>query len=383
MAVKKPRRDYGDGSIYPRKDGRWVGSLRLPGGKRKYAYGKTRAEAKKKLEALKKQAEQGILVDSNKLTLSAYLDYWLTTIARSIEPSSVEAYRDYLTRVRKVLGEVRLQRLTRDQVQQFVSGLHLAPSTIKKTYATLDMALDAAVKWKFISHNPCNDVILPKAQASEQTILTAEQAKHLLMVVRDQPLEPFIVLALGTGMRKGEICALKWSDVDLERGSIRVDHKVYRLRQPDGHYKMTEGKPKSQASKRVIPMAPFVKEMLVKHRKRQLEPRLRSVEWQEKDLIFCTEKGTFYAITTLHRRFKEVLQAAGLPDIPIHRLRHTCNTLLRLMGVDAVTRRKILGHAREQETEVTYGHTYDELKIDAMDKLDRLFSDDDQQFQAN
>lgn len=384
MGEKKPRRDYGEGSLYHREsDNRWVGSFYYDG-KRKYVYGSVggkREEARRKLKEAMLKAEAGTLVSNHKQTLAEFFDYWLETIRHSIEPGTSANYQNHTQRTRSVLGRIQIQKLTRYHIQRFVNSLiddGLAPSTVHLIFAILDMAMDAAVKWKYLSANPCAEVILPKLETPEQQILTPEQAQHLLVFVKDQPLEPLIVLALGAGMRKGEICALKWSDIDMDKGLIHVERKVYPLRQADGHYHLTEGRPKSKASRRIIPLAPFVKEALLRCRKRQLEHRLQSIT----NLVFPGRNGRFFDFTTLRAHFKKLLVEAGLPEVRIHDLRHTCDTLLRMMGVDAVTRQKILGHAKPQITEEIYGHTYDRMKLNAMQQLsDYLFynKEDDQE----
>jgi integrase len=369
------RRDYGEGSLYHREsDNRWVGSFYYDG-KRKYVYGSVggkKEEARRKLKEAMLKAEQGTLVGSHKQTLAEFFDYWLETIRHSIEPGTAANYQNHTQRTRSVLGRMQIQKLTRHHIQRFVNSLKddgLAPSTVHIIFAILDMAMDAAVKWKYLSANPCADVILPKLEPPEQQVLTPEQAQHLLFVVKDQPLEPLIVLALGAGMRKGEICALKWSAIDMEKGLIHVEKKVYPLRQADGHYHLTEGKPKSKASRRIIPLAPFVKEALLRCRKRQIEQRSQSVVWEDHGLVFPGRNGRFFDFSTLRVHFKKLLVEAGLPEVRIHDLRHTCDTLLRMMGIDAVTRQKILGHAKPQITEEIYGHTYDRMKLNAMEKL--------------
>jgi integrase len=376
---EKLRRDYKDGSLSDRaSDGRWVGSFRVDG-KHKTVYGKTRTEAKKKLEEAKRKAGQGMLVASSKQTLHDFLDYWLETIAPSIEPSTVGNYRGHMKRTHTALGHMPIQRITRHHIQQFVNALNeeLAPSTVHTIFTILDMALDAAVKWKLLEANPCAHVILPKLVIPEQEVLTPEQAKHLVTFVADQELEPFVYLALGAGMRRGEICALRWSDVDFEKNLIHVERKVYPIRGEDGHYHMTPGPLKSKASRRVIPLASFVKEALLRHRKRQRMERMQAAIWEDNDLVFCKRSGRnagqYRDFSTLRLRFKQLLQAAGLPDIRIHDLRHSCNTLLRMMGVDPVTRQRILGHAQPDMTDGVYGHTYDSMKQAAMEKLDVLF----------
>lgn len=374
------RRDYGDGALYQRSsDNRWVGSFRANDGTRKSVYGKTKQEAKRKMEDAKRKASQGTLVAASRQTLSEYLDYWLSTIAKSVEMSTVQNYRSHLVRARNLLGRVQIQKLTRQQVQKYVHSLsddELAASTVRLMFTILDIALAAAVEWKYLEENPCNHIILPKVDEKEQQFLTPDEAKRLLRFAVGHALEPVIALALGAGMRIGEICALRWQDINFDTDMIRVDHAVRWLKHDDGKYRHTERNPKTRAGKRSIPLSGFVKEALQRHRKRQVRERLEATTWNEKDLIFCTRKGTYMHSAPLYRKYHKLLEIAGLPMVKLHELRHSCNTLLRHLGIDAVTRQKILGHARPQITEEVYGHSYVSLQQEAMEKLDHLITCD-------
>lgn len=379
------KRDYGEGSLYQRgSDGRWAGSFRLPDGTRKTIYApkdnNKKSVALSLMKEARRKAENSPSVASNPITLSSYLDYWLSTIGKSgsVDASTVESYRSTLQRVVKAIGKVTLQKLTRFQVQNLINDLveaELKPNTIHLTYAILNMSLEAAIRWKYIATNPCNEILLPKPGKTEQKILTVDQCQEFLKYVYGQDLEIFITLALGAGMRKGEICALRWADVDMEEGNIYINQIVYPLRGEDGKYRMHVDDPKSDDSRRAIPMAPFVKAALVRHRKRQVRQRLEAVNWQESDLVYGKD-GKFMHPSTLHVRFKKALVRAGLPEIKIHGLRHSCSTLLRKMGVDSVVIQKILGHSRVRVTDNIYGHAYDDMKVDAMQRLSKLFDEE-------
>jgi len=382
------RRGHGEGSLYQRKsDGRWAGSFRLPGGERKTVYApkdnNRKSVALSLMKEARRKAESQSFVASNAQTVEAYLNYWITTIggSKSVDLSTVENYRSTLQRSITALGTITLQKLTRFHVQQFINDLaaELKPNTVHLSYAILNLAMQAAVKWQYIAKNPCDDIILPRLEKIEQKILTAEQCQEFLKYLYGQDLEIFVILALGAGMRKGEICALRWADLDMEQGIIHINQIVYPLRGPDGKYRLHIDDPKSDDSKRAIPMASFVKSALSRQRTRQIQQKWKAARWEENDLVYCKD-GKFMHPSTLHVRFKKALERAGLPEIKIHGLRHSCNTLLRKMGVDPVTRKQILGHSKVEITESDYGHTYNDLKIDAMARLNQLF---DEQREAN
>jgi len=221
------KRGNGEGSVYQRKsDGLWVGSISLDNGKRKVFYGKTKKEVTEKLITARHEQLQGVLVTAPAQTLKDYLEHWLEEVQKpTIRTSSYVKYRKVIyTHIIPAIGKVQLQKLTPQRVQSlYTSKLKegLAPKTVQSIHGVLHKALDNAVKWNLIARNICDAVSPPHVPQTEKQVLTVQQARLLLDYVKKHRLEVLLTVALTTGMRRGEILALRWSDINLEEGSIQ------------------------------------------------------------------------------------------------------------------------------------------------------------------
>jgi integrase len=176
-------------------------------------------------------------------------------------------------------------------------------------------------------------------------------------------------MALLTGMREGELLALRWSDINFEQQYLQVRHTVRRI---PGHG-LTEGEPKSDSSRRKIVLSPLLVDVLRQHRLRQLEAKLRvGPVWEEHDLVFCNNRGKYMDNPDLLKRFGRLLKAAGLPHMHFHDLRHSTATFLLAMGVHAKIAQELLGHSNIAITLNIYSHVLPSLQKDAVDKLSNL-----------
>jgi len=378
MATRQ-RRDRGDGALYQRSsDGLFVAYARLESGKRKYVYSKTRGEAVKKLKLLQKEIDARTVVTARPETVEAFLLYWLSIRKgrKDIKASTVNTQSYHLKAMYPHVGHIKLAKLTGDHLQRMCNALlesHKV-STVHTMMLILSAAFHDAIKWKRLSYNPCKDVALPTAEKHDGPVLTGEQALVLLNVVKGHQLACWLSLALATGMRKGELIGLKWSDIDLETRVLKVARTATYLPGDDGHYQFHESTPKTQAGKRVITLPQFAITALKEQKIRQLEQRLLSgPAWNESGLVFCNAKGGYYALAPLERHFKKVLKDAGLPELRIHDLRHSSATLLLKMGVPLKVVQEILGHSNYSVTANTYGHVLSEQRDDAANRLDALF----------
>lgn len=373
-------RGHGDGSIYYREsDKRWTSSLILPTGKRKYLYGKTRKEVQDKLRKAQQAVEQGTLVQNTAITFESYLEYWLEVRRSTIKAVTYTSYNSYLHRqVMPALGSVKLQKLTTVMLQHFYNQLledELSPNTIRLIHTIMSTALDDAVKWKKIAANPCKSVTPPRPEKHEMQVLTPEQAQRLLEVASNHRLHCLLTVAIATGMRRGELLALRWSDIHFEKARIQVQRTVSYVH-PDQTQKhaYVETDPKTAASRRSISLPQFVLDALKQHRKRQLERRLNVGEkWQEHDLVFSNTFGGHYGLSALFKEFKQLLKSAGLSDMRFHDLRHSAATILLTMGIHPKVVQEILGHSNVSITLNVYSHVLPSLQREAMDQLDKQF----------
>ncbi|HEY6411826.1 MAG TPA: site-specific integrase, partial [Ktedonobacteraceae bacterium] len=360
-----------------KSDGRWVASFRLPNGGRKYVYRESKAEARDALKRAQREMEQGTLITTRDQTLRDHMEQWLKVKRLELKDGTY-CYYKYNTDVHILprLGHIKLQKLTAEDIQHFYTDLlkELSPNTVRSTIHTvLRSALEAAVKRKKIASNPCQDVTLPRPEKKDIAFLTQEQATRLLEAAKGRTIEPLIVLALATGMRRGEMLALEWPDIDFERKSVSVC-KSLSYHDADGSGKKYKVEtPKTASSKRTIPLPDFAIEALQQHRHVQREQRARAPTWDQTLLVFTNSTGSYSWYKIVDEQFKSLLQAAGLPRMRFHDLRHSAATILLALGVNAKVIQDRLGHSRIATTLDTYSHVTKSMQEDATSKLDAHF----------
>jgi integrase len=226
------------------------------------------------------------------------------------------------------------------------------------------------VRRKLVPHNVCDLVSLPRLVLHQAQVLTKGQAVQLLQASQGHPLEPLIVLALTTGMRHGEIAALRWSEINIEANTLEIKRTVTFI---SGHGYI-EGEPKTEKSKRTIALPRFVVRSLEKHRIRQLEVRLQAgSQWQDRDLVFCNAVGYYRNPATTEQAFHRLLVRAGLPSMRIHDLRHSAATLLiMVMKMPPNLVQELLGHDDIETTLGLYTHADPDMQREMMHALDEL-----------
>lgn len=372
------QRGHGEGSVYQRKDGRWVASITLENRKRKYIYGETKKEVLDKLKVALYEQQQGTLATGRQQTLKTYLHQWLEEVHKpTIRLGSYNNYRIVLDKhIIPALGHIQVQKLTPQQVQAFYTAKlkeGLAPSTIKRFHGVLHRALKHAVRWNIVPQNVCDMVSLPRKVRREMKSLTREQARKLIASARQHNLEGLITLAVVTGMRKGELLGLKWQDIDFDTKSLYIRRTTSRI----GKYGIIESEPKTLKSQRKIVLPSFIIDTLKKHRDRQVEIQAKlGAGWRNKGLVFCNGVGGFLDSSQLHEAYKSLLKDAGLPPIRFHDLRHSAATILFSMGVHPKVVQELLGHSNITMTLDTYSHVLPSMLQDAMDGWDKSFEEE-------
>jgi integrase len=194
-----------------------------------------------------------------------------------------------------------------------------------------------------------------------------QKARHLLDIAKGHELEAMIVPLLDTGMRHGEITALRWEDINFERGTVYIHRKESHLSKG-----ISEGEPKTATSEREITLSPSVLAVLREHRVRQRDMQQRAGEkWQDLDLVFSNDKGGYLLKLTNTSKFHRLLARAGLPQIRIHDLRYTAITLMMEMGINQKAIRHRVGHAHLEQT-WKYTHVSNSMQGEIASRLDTL-----------
>lgn len=335
------------------------------------------APTKRELEALIQQTrtevQKGTHVEPSKQTVREYLESWLAAIETTIRPASFLRYSDIIRkRALPELGGLRLVALTPARVQRYYSDLlkgGLSPTTVQMHHNILHRALDQAVKWRILPHNPCDSVDVPQANNPEMQTWNGEQVRAFLTGVADHRWAALWRLALLTGMRRGELLALRWSDLDLDKGTLAVRRTLTRGADGFGY-----NDPKSRAGRRSIALPASCVASLRRHRAGQTQRRwLAGPDWHDTDLVFDRGTGEGIAPNTLRTTFARLCASLGLPAIRFHDLRHTAATLSLSEGIHPKVVQETLGHSDISMTLNRYSHVSMTMQREAADRLDAAY----------
>jgi integrase len=380
-APKRRTRGQGEGSIYQRKsDGMWVAAVNLgwKDGKRdrRYFYGKTRKDASEKLtEALGKR-QQGLSLNSERLTVAQFLDSWLEDEVRPTrEPKTYESYESTIRlHISPDLGRHQLAKLTPQHVQALLrrkEDAGLSARSVQYMRTVLRTALARAEKWELVSRNVAALVDSPKVEHIEIRPWTQEEAEAFLNKAKPDRLGPLFSVALALGLRKAEALGLQWADVDLDDRRLYVRHQLQRIKGRGLVLKT----PKTAKSRRVLPLPDPTVVALRAHKVKQLEERLLAgPRWKETDFVFTTSIGTPIEPTNVNKHFNRLVAAAGVPKQRFHDQRHWCATLLLAQGVAPRVVMELLGHTQISTTMDLYGHVLDEDRRAAADLMGHVLS---------
>lgn len=311
------------------------------------------------------------------LTVGAFLEAWLTDVVRlSVRPRTYVSYR-YIVGLHLApeLGHLPLAALSPADVQALLNAKAtsgLSPRTVAYLRGVLRGALGHAERLGLVSRNVARLARPPRIPRRQVAPLSVDEARVFLGAIRGDRLEALYLVALGVGLRQGEILGLRWRDVDLDRGALTVRHALARI---DGRSVLVE--PKWATSRRVVPLPSLVADALVAHRVRQAdEPRPAGVVVPDefRDLVFTTTLGTPLDPISVTRRFQRILRGAGLPHQRFHDLRHACASLLLAAGVPARVVMETLGHSEISLTLNTYSHVLPSLGREAAERMDQVLT---------
>jgi integrase len=336
-------------------------------GRRKTAYHSfkgTKREAQMELARLITAAGDGNYVDPSKLTLAEFLDRWEDWAATQVSTKTLERYRGLAGHhVRPHLGSARIQRLKAVNFAELYGklqkpkpeGAGLAPRTIGHVHRLLHRVFGHAVKWGVVANNPVSAAEPPRVKRAEIEILSPDKITTVLRALRGRRLYGVAVIALATGMRRGEIVALRWGDVDLEGGKIRVERSIEQTTAG-----LTFKEPKTKAGRRVVSLPPSVVSELRNHWREQQEQRLALGlgKAATEDLVFARWDGSPWPPDRLSSTWAKTVSTLKLPKVTFHALRHTHASQLIAAGLDVVTVSRRIGHSNPTVTLTVYAHLF-------------------------
>jgi integrase len=339
------RRAKGEGSItYNNSKGRWQGSYQTPEGKRAYVYADSQRECARKLNDLRRRVDSRLDVVSARAPLATFLDHWLEENRADWRPATYE-HNEGVCRLHITphLGTTALEEITVPGIQRWLRTLRAdAPSTDRPARAlrVLRTALNAAVRWRILDYNPASLVQMPRHERRRGVALTQAQTAALMAQVEGHRLEALYHVVLTLGLRRGELIALQWADIDLNGATLTVQGG------------------KTAAARRTLPLSAALVERLREHwRRQQAERAALPLTWQEHGRVFASEVGTPIDGYSLFRQFKRLARRAGLPsDLHFHDLRHTALTRLAERGTPPAVVQAIAGHTTPALALQVYTH---------------------------
>lgn len=359
------RRPAGDGLVRKRSDGRWEGRI-VVGHKAdgspifRSVFAKTQGELLKKLHSRMEEYRDVELTEESGMTLGQWLDKWLADyMTLTVRESTLNSYKNITEHhIKPLLGDEKIGSITTGDIQKMYNWLRengrvnehyekgnaLSDSFIRRVHMMLHEAMDAAVRERLIPKNPTEGTIIPKVNYAPKQILTEEQLEKFMEALKQDPLWfDFFYTELTTGMRRGEICGLKWQDFDDKTGRLHI-HRSVGTRKGGG---VRVGETKTESGARTILLPPSTAEILKQRKKKSYS------EW-----IFHNPTVPELPMnpSSAYRHLKTLLKNAELPLIRFHDLRHTFATHALNSGVDAKTLSGILGHTNASFTLDTHTH---------------------------
>ena len=366
----------GEGSVYQRaSDGKWVAAAYVPvttGGRRRVVkYGATRAEASDKLREVLDRAAKNIPTVTKSPNMAGFLDEWLTHIKPFVRPSTWVGYETNVRRhIVPRIGKKKLTALSVRDVRLMVDGLRAdghKPRVIQYAHGTLRTALEHAMREEIISRNVAKLVRVERPpKSTDNKPWSVEEATAFLRAIRGDRLDAMWTTMVMLGLRRSEVCALEWSDIDFGAGTLKVTKSLHRA---EGA--LRELPTKTWRSLRTVPLPSRVRYALAQHHAQaQLVGATPGRPTRPAGYVFVTTAGTPFDPANITHFFGHLCVARGLRRVRLHDLRHTCVSLLLALSVHPRTVMEIVGHSAIEMTMNVYGHVSLDTQRAALDALD-------------
>lgn len=378
------KRGNGEGSIYRRKDGRWSGQVTAEKDpstgkvKRVTVYGKTRKEVQEKVRKLLNDKILGVSINPDNTTIEEWIHFYLENYKKhSVRESTFIRYESiFKLYIKANIGHILLRKLQTSDLQKFYNKIIIQKfslSVIKLIHTIIYQSLKQAVKEGTLARNVAEHTLFPKKQLSEATALSKKDLAGFINFNRNHKYFLPVFLALTTGIRRGELLALLWEDIDFRQGRLKICRSLSLGRQ--GRAIIAECK--TEKSKRIIPLPVEISRELKLHKAKQIKQKLKMGSFfQDNGLVFCKKDGNSFTTAAFHKNFKNMLNQAGLSNkIRFHDLRHTYATLLLEAGENPKVIQELLGHANISTTLDIYSHVSSQLKEQAVEKINSILKE--------
>jgi integrase len=315
-------------------------------------------------------------VEGIQVTVGEFLDHWLKTAVKAkVRGKTYSDYAAMLARyIRPTIGARPLASLSPLEIQTAYQAMiehRLSARTVRYAHAILRAAIRQAIRWRLILSEPTQGVQLPREQRPQMSVLTTEQARLFLKVASHSRYGCLFAVALTTGMRPSEYLAVRWRDIDWDRGTLGVVRSIHRH---DGQWTFTDTK--RVRSRRIVKLQRWILELL-KKRKGEADTAGGTPPSAFAELIFTTTRGEpINEEYLVKKHFKPLLREAGLPNIRLYDLRHTSATLALAVGVAPKVVSEQLGHASAAFTLDTYSHVLPHMQEEAAAKMEAALVND-------
>ena len=344
-------------------------------GKRIRAYKNVKGskrEAKSVMHKMITEMEEGKLSHRSKKKVNEWMDEWLDNYLPNIEETTRKGYRDKINRyIKPTIGDIYIKALRPEHVQRMVNDMlddGLAPKSIRDAYNNINAAMKKAVKLRLIPYNPCEAVELPKLKKYRAKVYPIEMIHTLLDTAMDTDMYLPVFLLVMVGLRRGELLALKWDDIDFENNVLKV-----RRNMVNGENGFIIKAPKSEAGIRDIHLGEDVMSVLREARMQYTYDAFSyGVGFQNLGFVIRQQDGSPYKPDSMTQKWQRFIKAYNLPKIRLHDLRHSNATALISAGVNPRVVQQRLGHSDVNITLNTYTHVLPEMDIEAASKLDSV-----------
>lgn len=339
----------------------------------------TEAEVKfREAELTKKYYHVGNVADVTELTFEQYSDIFLKKYCKdNIGIVTINGYEDSLKRILPIIGKVKLNKITPfmldsmySELKTGVTGRTLGYHSMYAFYKLINVMFNQAIKWEILDKNPNLKATKPKREKKERNFYNLEQTDKLLECLKKECIKykALIVLALDSGARRDEICALRWNDIDFETGSMKIDNSLKVIKGV-----MDESKAKTETSIREIFLSNTTLEVLKEYKKWQ-DNYIKDLgkAWKGTNRVFISKYGGHMSPDTCSKIINKLVKRYNLPHLSFHEIRHTSASIQINKGVNPKAVSQRLGHANTDVTMEIYSHIFDNTKKESAIIFDEI-----------